>query len=423
MATRYPREGPSLDQIGETSVVDPHLAESALLREIDDRQQALITGWGGAPFSKSVDWSATATTSTYYDVIRVPPGVEFVRAVLLASGEGEVTLTSLHDSTGTTLRWAGDETIEEAVIVSTSTEEDIDSADSGPPLRVAPGASYLWEWTSIDVTVSVTAESGHTAQIYGIAYIPLHRPTDDTAYNWAATSSLDLVAANSQYLPISGAEKHYNHPDGFTALAWVKSDDASSTQNVLTFGDASSQARFQAYQDTSGQVVITIHDGTDRVVRVEGGSIGTSWAHCAWTAQPSSNATGASEVYLNGSSVDDTDADAPTSDITALLDQASIGVRRDATTAAYWDGHILEVAIIARKLTDAEVAEAYNGGTPVDVRTLSFGAYVADYFVASVNSVDGSTVQFVNLGLAPTWNTATLQGSSTGSGNISSDVP
>lgn len=426
MATRYPRAAPSLDQIGESSVVDPRLAESALLREIDDRQQALITEWGGTPFTKTVDWSHTGTSSTtYYDVIRVPPGVEFVQVALVTSGYGTVTLTSTHDSTGTTLRTISEEgEIAEARDVWSTTEEDVDAAASAPPLRVAPGDSgYLWEWTDVEVEAVVTAASGLTCQVYAVAYIPLHRPRSDTGLTWAATHSIDFVGANSQYFDISGSEKHFNHADGFTVLCWFKADNANAA--VWSFGDASADTSvFGTAVDGSGYLrYLGVATGSTYQDLQGSTTTGTGWRHAAWTITPSSDTSGDSVIYLDGSNEDQTDAQAGSTDITTALDLATLGVRRRSTFGTYFDGKILEWAVIPRVLTSAEVTEAYNSGTPVDVRTLSFGAYVADYFVGSACDTTASTVTAPNLGLAPTWSTASMSGSSVGTANKTTDVP
>ena len=79
-----------------------------------------------------------------------------------------------------------------------------------------------------------------------------------------------------------------------------------------------------------------------------------------------------------------------------VLDTALIGAQKiSGTVSGYTNGRILEVAVFAGILRDAQVAALYGGRTPKDARRVaSARPFLIDYLVASVNRTVGGVLQF-----------------------------
>jgi hypothetical protein len=142
-----------------------------MLAEMQQRQHALATEWGGPGcwVGMNADESDTVTV-----LARVPPGVEEMDLTLLCSGLGDVTVTcTTIDAVGTRLIWLmpGD-TLGEAWPVSTVGELDSGlGANSGRAVTVS--SSVVWAWATVRLVFTIA--SGGPGTIHGVMLRPIHK--------------------------------------------------------------------------------------------------------------------------------------------------------------------------------------------------------------------------------------------------------
>lgn len=177
---REPLFGPALDTLDAGRLKDPALAGIALLRQVDLRQHALMTGWGWPPCAYTFYLAATGATSQVLSV-RVPPGVTDLDLSLLMAGFGTVVVTSAVDAVGTQLQCLNGTN---AVAAGADAElgewfetggpmPSSYGATSGRAVTVASSAS----WGPQDVDLTFTVSNVTTAfTILGVVVRPCHVP-------------------------------------------------------------------------------------------------------------------------------------------------------------------------------------------------------------------------------------------------------
>lgn len=173
---RLPRYAPSLDLLGTSTIRDLQPAYASLLWEIDRRQWALATGWGGPPQWVVTDWFAGGTTETHYAPCRVPPGVGAVDLWFLVRGRGKLTITSSADATGSILRTSGGEELGQGRILRTSGQlSTVVGASTSRAVDVVASPAMAWAYADDDV-LEVEMDGTADFAVDGYMIIPIHVP-------------------------------------------------------------------------------------------------------------------------------------------------------------------------------------------------------------------------------------------------------
>lgn len=422
MAVRQ-AEHVSLNRLGGPSFDDLYPGSSLLMRDIDRRQLSLMHGWGWPVPPTSVDWSASAGSSSYTLPVPVPPGVTVMQVGILASGTGTVTVTSPHDAASQTLSVITPE-------VSTSaakyfwTSPIYSADDPGSALIMSPAGLTLWEPALVDVGWTLTASSGQTVRVHAVIVRPLEDDRDvdlSDAWAWAATHAIDLNGT-SQYVDLGAdACEAYGFSDGMTVCVWQKLDTTSGTQVPYSLCQGAGTGRiFTGSLSTTARIgAVNTSGSTTRNLTKTSMLTAGVYQHFAWGTRFDS--TAGAKLWRNAVSQTPSSNTVTATDLRSVLDTALIGAQKiSGTVSGYTNGRILEVAVFAGILRDAQVAALYGGGTPKDARRVaSARPFLIDYLVASVNRTVGGVLQFPNLGLRPTYSEAVAVGGP----SLSTDVP
>lgn len=171
--------GPSLDQVSRSRLRDYAAADMGLLRSIDARHHALMSGWGGPPTVRACSLTSAGTYSVPY---RVPPGVDYIDLGLRMGGATTAVITTAQDATGTLLttrtNWVAASGYEQSIWARTGGLSPSDAtAYSGRAIRVATAAQAAsFAWSTIDLTIVVSAYAGGTiGGVFAIEFAPIRR--------------------------------------------------------------------------------------------------------------------------------------------------------------------------------------------------------------------------------------------------------
>ena len=176
---REPRWAPSADLLSATTLTDYTLARTQDLSEVDQRQYAMLTRWGGPGHCIATDMSHSGVSSTAYNLsVRVPPGVRSAQVGLFVSGWGRVTLSAgLVDAPDL---WLSEHSAFD------SGQWIYSGMDEGsvtlPPLALMAEAADVW--TNVDVTVTVYGD----ASVYSVAWLMLHFEGPAGSSVWPGTA-------------------------------------------------------------------------------------------------------------------------------------------------------------------------------------------------------------------------------------------
>jgi len=246
--------------------------------------------------------------------------------------------------------------------------------------------------------------------------------THTTAYS--RNRSVDLDGA-ADYLVADGMEAAYSHSGGFSILAWYKRDTGTGVDTLLSFEDANGSARCTLAITAAETISLIGKDSSDVTAGQFDSAVGASsvnaWEHIGIAYNPSS-ATGRL-VRINGAASTPSVNTTTATDISALLDTTFLGARESAGDP--FDGHLLQLVVADRMLTAAELDEHYNGGVPINPRSLTFASDIVSIWIASNAEYDDATdpLDFRNLARTSlqTWGYGV--GVSVFSSNLSTDVP
>lgn len=177
MTTR-PRFDP-LDRTVPTELVD---MATARVQGIPREQHGLMSSFGGPPKSRSCYYAASAGTPAAFTLSEcVPPGVTEMDIEIDVSGDGSVAFTTSVDATGSLLRSAasldvstGNPSPDYSTRTRTGGVVDAANGPSGRALTVR--SSAVWSFDRINVTVTLTPETGRDLEVYGITFYPVHIP-------------------------------------------------------------------------------------------------------------------------------------------------------------------------------------------------------------------------------------------------------
>lgn len=161
-----------LDSMNTQPLVMPQSASIALVRDIESRQHALMSGWNPGvcvDFYLSTGVGTTVTITT-----RVPPDCVYADIGLALWGTGDITLTTSADATGVKFRADTRQNEESAVwlwtggVISSSL-----GAESGRALQMRSAAS--WIWNEVDITAIIANVSTGFGAV-SLVVAPLHLP-------------------------------------------------------------------------------------------------------------------------------------------------------------------------------------------------------------------------------------------------------
>lgn len=168
--SRPPRFAPAADLAYDEAVVDPTPARSSILLDVDARQHAAISGYGGAPWCQSLDLAATGATVTGYGYLRTC-GVGVARLGVLVTGRGSVTVSSALDANGTTFWW-----YDIGAPEWRWTTEQYWAFTFGADALYVDTSPDLTTWTDTRATLTLAAPVGSSANVLALAVLPMHRP-------------------------------------------------------------------------------------------------------------------------------------------------------------------------------------------------------------------------------------------------------
>ena len=185
-----------------------------------------------------------------------------------------------------------------------------------------------------------------------------------------------------------GISKHSNIDAVQTALAsttvgtfsfWVKPVDATptATERLLCFGDTSAKTSIRISLLSTGQIDYQVRLlGTNEWTLRTDAAVLTSgvWSHIAIT----NDNGGSPNIYINGVLVAQTDTVSNNNywfNNLGDLDNGRIGVlnHNSSGNTGFANANIDEVLFINRELTQPQVADIYNGGTPKDENGIANG--------------------------------------------------
>jgi len=214
-------------------------------------------------------------------------------------------------------------------------------------------------------------------------------------------------------------------PMGSRSFCWYKRDTGTGVDTILSFEDVSGTYRWTLaiLADESVQAI-----GKDAGDATEGEMTSNTavtavgaWEHLGIAYNPSS--TTGRLVVVDGSSQTIATNTVAAEDITVNLDTGFLAARETGTDA--WDGPLSEVVVVTGMLTLTQIQEAYNSGTPIDPRSLSFGSRVVSHWIASKAEYVATDDLLAFRNIAPilnqTWGYADAIG--VDSTNIDTDVP
>jgi hypothetical protein len=199
---------------------------------------------------------------------------------------------------------------------------------------------------------------------------------------------------------LDGISKHSSLSAVSTALAsnsigtydlWIKPIDATptTTETIWSFGDTDANEYLFCNLLSTGSVRVELRQAGTRKFRVSTDAAAFSdgvWAHIAVTA----DGVNMPKIYINGVEVAHTDN--ITNDVTVWLsglsgmDNLKLGASNFNSNGntSFLNANMDEIKFTNRTLTQPQIADIYNGGTPKDESGL---ANLVSYF-----RIDGDTV-------------------------------
>ncbi|MDY6878700.1 MAG: LamG-like jellyroll fold domain-containing protein [Thermodesulfobacteriota bacterium] len=181
------------------------------------------------------------------------------------------------------------------------------------------------------------------------------------------SSALNLGGVTNQYVTLG--HEAFSNLGGFSLSLWFRIDSLSSDLNTLFSGATAGNANSMLiFLDSSGdpleaRTIITYVNGlsTGRF-NIGFNAANGIWHHIVWTRSLSD---GTEIVYLDGTSLVDTDADVSTENITLASGGAMIGQEQDSvgggfSVAQIFHGWIDEVLVYGEVLSQAAVNTLYG---------------------------------------------------------------
>ena len=159
----------------------------------------------------------------------------------------------------------------------------------------------------------------------------------------------------------------------FSLAAWVKLDSLSNIRIVTKATGSNQEYSFTA--NSAGNFGCALYDAIydNRLSFISSGSsVSTGvWTHVTFTYDGSANTSGGA-VYINGNLV--TTSGSVTGSYTAMHNTSAsfnIGYWNGSTWDQYLNGHLDDVAVIAKELTADEVTAIYNSNSyPLELVSL-----------------------------------------------------
>lgn len=165
-----------LDLLSTDSIGGPQPAAIHLIREIDQRQHALMTTYGGPPRYVTLNKLYNGAFSFEHTTF-VPPGVTYLNIGLLVSGRGEVTITTASDVVGTKMRSTLNSTSDARTVLdaewlwASGIVPDTEGAESA---RAILTGLRQWAWDTL--TLIFDGDKAVDFAILGMVVAPIHLP-------------------------------------------------------------------------------------------------------------------------------------------------------------------------------------------------------------------------------------------------------
>lgn len=161
----------SLDTLPLPTLRDMMAARSS---DLPRDQHALMSAYGGPEQVRGCYLFATASTiATYTMSLRVAPGVTVVGIGILISGNGTASFTTAAGGSSTfmsAVAYADEPSPENASRLFGG----IQVAGDGEGNALAVRSSVAWDWTSVDITLTLTPN--HELYVYELSFVPVHVP-------------------------------------------------------------------------------------------------------------------------------------------------------------------------------------------------------------------------------------------------------
>lgn len=165
-----------------------------------------------------------------------------------------------------------------------------------------------------------------------------------------SSTSIDIGASGTWNDLIGGVG---NAAKPFTISAWVYQED-DNTKAIVDLSEGDAQVRMTS----TNKIYFGRNGSTDGVVRSSAHSVpAETWTHVACTY--AGGEAGEMKIYIDG--VDDTIVSTVVAGPTAIAG-ADINIGSRDNSSRFFEGHISDVAIWDKALTEAEVGSVYNQG-------------------------------------------------------------
>ena len=230
---------------------------------------------------------------------------------------------------------------------------------------------------------------------------------------------------NQNSVSFDGTNSYMKCDDNFVSLFrssfsvsfWVRFNDTTGTQVVLSSSNATSYDRIQSWHDGTNLNVFYEADDVNSGRLISGSQTWTNWNHIVATFKQSGSSC-ASVLYVNGSSVA---SKSETLDMSAYgtvgtpPDFLAWGARAQATAVGLHSNVKLdEMAFFGSALSAYDVSSIYNGGVPADLSSFLPAHW---WRMGDNNGASGTTVSDQRQGAGG------VDGELINSPTLSTDVP
>lgn len=166
-----------LDMLSTDPIGGPQPAAIHLIREIDQRQHALMTTYGGPARYVTLNKHYDAPFSFEHTTF-VPPGVTYLNIGLLVTGRGDVTITTASDVVGTKMRSYLNPTNDGRTVLDAEwlwTSGILPDTEGAESARAILTGARQWAWDTLTLTFDgANISSGFS--ILGMVVAPIHLP-------------------------------------------------------------------------------------------------------------------------------------------------------------------------------------------------------------------------------------------------------
>lgn len=210
-------------------------------------------------------------------------------------------------------------------------------------------------------------ESGLSNELFGTP----------TANPFTNTFSLELNGSDEYGKLELPSNLDFNRNNAYTFSIWLEPDNVTGTQSLINNRDFSGVSSGYQLDLLSGAPRLAISNGTTTITATSDVFVTESgWWHVAVTFSGNSNVSGI-QFYLNGINVTKTTS-GTTIGGNCTGDAIFFGTYQNLTN--YYNGHLDEISIWNAELSNSEIDEIYNSGTPADLSLHSSSANLVSWW-------------------------------------------